>query len=123
MLRATAALQPGDMRVLSALASIVLDLHDTRDAVAMFTAVSRREPQDPEAAYDLAIALERAGDIPGAIRQFEKSIALDPSFADAYLKLAGIYRDRDLEALRRSVLKKYLDVVPQSIRFRLLLQQ
>ncbi|MEL6577288.1 MAG: tetratricopeptide repeat protein, partial [Pseudomonadota bacterium] len=42
--------------------------------------------------YHLGIACYRMGEIEGALRAWERSIAIAPSFAPAYHKLTGLFR-------------------------------
>jgi len=44
-------------------------------------------PEDAQRRHRLAVALKRAGQVEEAVRQWEKAVALDPTFAKAYYNL------------------------------------
>jgi hypothetical protein len=66
------------------LGGYLMDIGDTNRAVALFAELARRRPTDPEARYYHGITLGFRGDVPGALREFDAAIQLDPSFALPY---------------------------------------
>ena len=57
---------------------------DYQGAIAEFTAVIRRYPQEPEAYYNRGIARSKIGDRQGAMTDYSQAILLNPNFAEAY---------------------------------------
>jgi tetratricopeptide (TPR) repeat protein len=54
------------------------------------------DPKDPQAAYYLGVALDGAGDLPGAMAQYKKALELDPKLAEAAVNLSGAqYEQKD----------------------------
>jgi len=51
----------------------------------------QHDPNNPDAHYRLAKAEERIGDLPGAIRDFQKVAQLRPDSGVAHLDLAELY--------------------------------
>ena len=52
-------------------------------------------PNDPQAAFYLAVALEQLGDVPGAIEQYKKALSLDPKLPEASQNLSAILIDQN----------------------------
>jgi tetratricopeptide (TPR) repeat protein len=72
-----------------------------REAIAVFSAVANDFPMDAMANYHLGMALEAAGDNPGALSRYQKSIDLKPDFADAHYSMGLLLEklDRRPEAI------------------------
>ena len=60
--------------------------------IASLTAVIARSPQDPEAYNVRGSAYGRAGQYREALQDFDRAIALNPNFYQAYSNRALIYR-------------------------------
>jgi tetratricopeptide (TPR) repeat protein len=57
---------------------------DYQGAIAEFTAVIRRHPNQPEAYYNRGIARAKIGDRQGAMADYNQSLRLNPNFAEVY---------------------------------------
>jgi len=85
-----------------------LDTGDTARAVALFGALARQRPADPEVRYYYGITLAFLRDVTGALREFDAAIALEPGYARPYygayyaLVQAGQF-ERALSYLQRLV--------------------
>ena len=112
-----------DPKVLSVLGSVFLEEHRPADALRLFTAAAREQPDNASDALEVATASEAAGNIGRAIKLYEQAIRLDPSFARAYFKLADLYASVGQEGARVNVLRRYLSLFPESIKGRLQLSQ
>ena len=64
---------------------------DYQGAIAEFTAVIRRHPNQPEAYYNRGIARAKIGDRKGALADYNKAVRLNPSFAEAYTERGLLY--------------------------------
>src|SRR3546814_5325112 len=56
------------------------------------------QPGDALLNFNLGVGLSQAGDIDGAIAQFQKAIALHANYAQAYFSLGNAYRDKKMTA-------------------------
>ncbi len=121
LLRQAARRDGRDARVLATLGSILFETRYTAQAVFLFEQASKLDSRNPQLVYDYATSLLKMGDREGAIRALRRSIGIDASFASGYEKLAEIYASEGMEGQRRQVIEEYLAVMPQSIRFRILL--
>jgi Flp pilus assembly protein TadD len=95
--------------VTAAVAAVVLALAvrtarrnlDWRDNLSLFTSAAQVVPDSVDAANNLGLALQAAGDEPGARREWERAVALDPSNAGALVLLAELdARGGDLPGAR-----------------------
>lgn len=62
------------------LGTAYMDQKRYRDAVAEFTAAAKAKPRDVNFLYNLAVALDAAGDRNAAIAQVKTGLAIDPTF-------------------------------------------
>jgi len=85
------------------------ELKEWAPAVAGYRSAARLFPQDYVTAFNLARALQANGDLPGAIGQFERAIALAPGQSDFHLSHAFALetsgRPRDAAAAYRRYLE------------------
>ena len=85
------------------------ELKEWARAVAGYRDAARLFPEDYVTAFNLARALQSNGDLPGAIGQFERAIALAPGQADFHLShgfaLETAARPRDAAAAYRRYLE------------------
>jgi tetratricopeptide (TPR) repeat protein len=51
-------------------------------------------PDDPEANYKLAQSYDGTGDKNNAMKYYQKTIQIDPSRADALIRIAGVYKEQ-----------------------------
>ena len=73
--------------------------------------------------HNLAVAKLAAGDVPGAISQLKRAIALDPYYERSWLLLTSIYTRIGQIELRAATIELYLKLVPQNLTFRALQRQ
>jgi tetratricopeptide (TPR) repeat protein len=67
-------------------------------ALAEYVAVQTYVADRPEGRMNLGNLYAQRGDAPAAIGEYRKAMALDPTFAAAYVNLADLYRARGAEA-------------------------
>lgn len=68
-------------------------------------------PSNPKSHYQMAIVLDNAGELAGALREFEQTAKLDPTMADAHYRAALIYKEsgkKDLADREFAEFKKIL---------------
>ena len=71
--------QPNEPRLFAMRAELQLQSNNPKDAVESLRRLTEMQPQDPAAHRDLAIAQEKAGDLPGAISTIAETRKIDPS--------------------------------------------
>ena len=107
-----------DPETLFALGSILLEQRQVKLADKFLSEAVKLKPENPRYTYTWGVALEAKGDFTAAIMELRRSIGLDPSRPDPYLKLAEIYQRTGSEDLRKSVLREYLRFMPQNLLMR-----
>jgi tetratricopeptide (TPR) repeat protein len=70
--------------VMVPLGSFYMDNGDTAKALALFQKLAERNPRDAEARYYYGVILAYRGDIPGAMKQLDDVIRIDPTYSMAY---------------------------------------
>jgi Flp pilus assembly protein TadD len=70
------------------------------EAVKAFTKASELEPKRARIWAELADAQQQAGEMEGAIRDFQRALALDQNLPSAWTKLGIAYKDRDCRGCR-----------------------
>ena len=93
-LRQALAIAPGDLFVRNALGMLLVTLERYSEALPLLRETAELMPESPLAQYSYGFALERTGDIDLARRQFEATIALDPTFLRALPHLADFAQRR-----------------------------
>jgi Flp pilus assembly protein TadD len=92
LLRKATMLDPGNGDLHQELGITFLEFHDwERARVEMLEAI-RREPNSVEAHSRLAYALEKLGDLDGALKQYRICTEMDPhdtSYRDHYVEVLG----------------------------------
>jgi tetratricopeptide (TPR) repeat protein len=75
---------PDYAEVLIPLGGFYMEKGDTAKALELFRALARRQPDNPEVHYYYGITLAFQRDLPGALREFDTAIQLDPAYARPY---------------------------------------
>jgi predicted CXXCH cytochrome family protein len=121
-IRLLGTLPPGvgeDPAVLEALAPIFLQQKRPKDALKLFAEAARKQPNDAADLVNEAVAYEAEGDEGDAIKTFELAIRMDPSLEPAYFKLADLYSTLGERSAMVRVLRRYVELFPESIKGRL----
>jgi tetratricopeptide (TPR) repeat protein len=75
---------------------------DYRSELALWRDVAEKAPHNPRGQYNFGVYLQLADppDLDGAIRQYERTLELEPGYADAHLNLGNLaaYREQWSEA-------------------------
>jgi hypothetical protein len=100
------------------LGSILLASGQTPFAIRMFESAAALDRSNARYVYCLGAALERADKNEEAIRELQRSIALDPSQPDAYLELSRVYKKIGRGEESKKILRDYLRLMPQNITIR-----
>ena len=83
------------------------DLHDAAGAIAAYRHSAELRPEFPEVHVNLGIALQRAGDLDGALQSYRQAMRLrGDAFARVAQALPAATKGQlwlDLEKLRRSL--------------------
>ncbi len=113
---------PDYVEAMVPLGGLYMEKGDTANALKLFRTLVEKEPNSPDLRFYLAVTLSAGGDLAGAVRELDATIAIDPVYTRAYylgyqlLARAG-QRERAVEYLRR-----LLQVNPQDEQARALLQ-
>jgi tetratricopeptide (TPR) repeat protein len=113
---------PDYVDVLAPLGGFYMERGDTGRAAEFFRTLVQRQPGNPELHYFYGVTLAFQRDLPGALRELDETIRLDPGYARPYylayqlLAQAGQH-ERALEYLRR-----LLAANPEDERARSILQ-
>jgi hypothetical protein len=60
---------------------------DWKNDLALFSSGTRNDPMSPAAHFNLGTAYRESGDLPSARREWEKTLAIDPGYADALTQM------------------------------------
>jgi tetratricopeptide (TPR) repeat protein len=106
--RRAATLDTAATRPLEALGDVQLELAWFARAAEAYRSNLELDDRSARVTYKLALARYRTGDLPGAMTELTKAIALDDQMADAYYLLGMCLRERNqasaaLEAFERAV--------------------
>jgi aspartate beta-hydroxylase len=82
------AMDQADIESLQQLASIHLSRHEVLKAIELLDRAARAYPSDPHTLHQLGTAKMTAGDIPGAIAELRKALAIAPHMFVARLRLS-----------------------------------
>jgi len=92
---------PGNAEAVTFLATSAMQRREHDRAVDLLQSAVRQNPSDPQVLKNLGVALDAAGDLPGARTALEAALQLAPDHYPARLHLASLYEreGRDHEAL------------------------
>jgi Flp pilus assembly protein TadD len=69
---------------------------DFEGAKKVLGEAATKDPNDPQAAFYLGVALDGLGDVPAAMTQYKKALELDPKLVEAAVNLSGAqYEQKD----------------------------
>jgi predicted CXXCH cytochrome family protein len=112
------ATRQNDPPVEADLGSMLLAQGEVKTAVQLYAAAVAQQPSNARYAYCFGTALEQSGDLGDAVKEFRKSMELDPSQPDAYLALAELYKKNGRAAESQAMIREYLRFMPQNIVLR-----
>lgn len=89
---------PNDTALLQAEADLYYNLGDMAKYKEIMTSISEMSPNDPVIFYNLGVSAEKLEDFENARKYYERSIEIDPTFANSYNNIASLIlaRDRDI---------------------------
>jgi hypothetical protein len=77
--------------VIVAFAAMTLQRNlDWKNNLSLFSSGARNDPTSPAAHYNLGTAYQENGDLPSARREWEKTLAIDPTYADALTQMGTL---------------------------------
>jgi len=85
------AQKPGDPNARFAKGLILAEQNKTKEAIEVFSSLSKDYPELPEPYNNLAVLYASQGQYEKAREQLEKSIRTHPSYATAYENLGDVY--------------------------------
>jgi cytochrome c-type biogenesis protein CcmH/NrfG len=89
-----------------------LDAGRYQEAIAAYTAILRREPQNVNAITHLGVILAIAGHNAEALEAFDRALAIDPDYAHALWDKAGVLEAQQDHAGAVAVLERFVKVSP-----------
>jgi len=114
-LRAAIGLAPNSEDVLAAFAELSLTVHAPLQAILTLESLTRICPSEPRYAYQLGVGLMMGGDMPAAIDALRKANTLEPDRPLTLLALGLAYNNQKLFIDARPLLRRALDLNPESI--------
>ena len=87
---------------------------DSQDVSAIFKTFADNNPTDAIAQYKYGFHLHSLKRLDEALEYYKKTIALDPKFADAYLNMAVIYKEKNQPANAIYALQNGLKSAPKN---------
>jgi tetratricopeptide (TPR) repeat protein len=102
--------------VLKALGFLWLEQKQPKNALKFFAAAARKQPNDAVDVLSEAVAYEAEGDNGDAMKTLEQVIHMDPSMQCAYFELARVYATLRQRSAGERVLRRYVELFPQSIK-------
>lgn len=88
------------------LANTLVSVGKLPEAVAEYGEVIRIAPAQHFVHFNLGTVLHRLGNLEEAINEFQEEIRNNPKFADAYVRLAMLYREKGEHNLSRDVVER-----------------
>lgn len=88
------------------LANTLVSVGELSEAVAEYREVIRIAPAQHYVHFNLGTVLHRLGNLEEAINEFHEEIRHNPKFADAYVRLAMLYREKGEYNLSRDVVER-----------------
>ncbi|MCC6651175.1 MAG: tetratricopeptide repeat protein, partial [Candidatus Eisenbacteria bacterium] len=98
------------------LGTFLMETGDTAKAMSFFADLARRNPNNPETRYYYGASLAIQGDMAGSLREFEASIALDPSYDQPYFGAYTTLRATGQEEQAFSYLQRWAQLNPNDPR-------
>ncbi len=98
LLERAAAAEPGSRSLLEALARAHYDAGRYREAIGVFTELTRRNPTDDYAQFGLGLAASREGDLDLAAEHLALAVALRPDLGHYSRALRGVRARRSASA-------------------------
>ena len=114
-LRSALALAPNSEDVLASFAELSLTVHAPVQAILTLESLTRLCPSEPRYAYQLGVGLMMAGDMPAATDALRKANTLDPDRPLTLLALGLAYNHQKLYTDARALLRRALDLDPESL--------
>ncbi len=108
--------------VLLPLGTFYIERGDTNRALALYTMLTQRNPNDPETQYYLAMTLMYRGQIDPSARAFDRAIQLQPDLNVAYLAAHTMLWDAGRREQSLGYLERWLDRHPEDGKARQLFE-
>jgi tetratricopeptide (TPR) repeat protein len=89
-----------------------LDAGRYSEAIAAYTAILKRNPENVDAITHLGVILALAGHLPEALEAFDRALAIDPNYAHALWDKAGVQEARQDHAGAVQTLERFVRVAP-----------
>lgn len=110
-LRRARALQPQDMETLVQLGRTLLEAECYEEAIPIYRELAAQTDQ-PGVANNLALALEKTGDVIGAISVLHEALRRHPDHANAWNTIGSLITNLDRERHARKAFERAIELAP-----------
>lgn len=107
-------LDPKNAMAKDALFETVMLFPNQEDILNALFNYAKNNPTDSVAQYKFAYYLHSINRVDEALEYYNKTISADPTYIDAYVNIANIYKDKNQSDLAISTLKSALGVMPDN---------
>ena len=113
---------PGYAEILIPLGGFYMETGDTAKAIGLFRRLAQVQPDNPEVRYYYGITLAFQHDVPGALRELDEAIRLDPTYARPYYGAYFTLGQAGQMERALGYLQRLLEVSPGDAQARRILQ-
>ncbi|HSA06862.1 MAG TPA: tetratricopeptide repeat protein [Candidatus Gastranaerophilales bacterium] len=106
--------EPENAMAKEALFETVKLFKNPNDIINILATFAKNNPKDATAQFKFAFYLHSIDRFDEAMEYYHRTISADPSYTDAYMNIASIYKQRNQIPLAVSVLEKALKVMPEN---------
>jgi|GEM_PF-421820 len=107
---------PDNKKAKEALFETVQLFKNPEDTLNILSTFARNNPKDPVAQFKYAFYLHSKDRFDEAMEYYHRTLKADPTYTDAYLNIANIYKQKNQISLAVSILEKGMKVMPENNR-------
>jgi tetratricopeptide (TPR) repeat protein len=108
----TINVQPGNLLALKSLGQLFAKEKEYKQASHYLSLAANISSSDPEVFYNLGVSLLNMANYPGALDAFQKTIACQKNYGDAYYQLGLLYLNQNEKDKALINFEKFLEISP-----------